>query len=135
MERHSPLGPLGQLAGNGPLHCGSKVAALILGGQGHSYACGGGLETRKGKVAVLPTQKGSGQGVASGVAALSQSFQRRATGIGQAHGLGDLVKGLTGGIVNGGAQSLAATNPRHIQKLAMATRGQQKQEGIGDIGL
>ena len=114
MQRHGPLSPLGQLAGNGTLHCGGKVAALILGGQGHSNAGGGSLKARKGKVAVLPTQEGSGQGVAIGVAALGQSFQRRAAGIGQAHGLGDLVKGLTGGIVNGGAQSLAATNPSHI---------------------
>jgi hypothetical protein len=59
----------------------------------------------------------------------SASFSR----IGQAQGLGDLVEGLAGRVVDGGSQPPAAADAGHVEQLAMAAGHQQQQEGIGDV--
>ena len=92
----------------------------------------GGLQAREREVAV-PFRPSSMRGRVNRAASPScaSALQRRTAGIGQAQGLGDLVEGLAGRVVDGRAQTPAGPDALHRQKLAMAAADQQQQEGIG----
>ena len=130
---HRPLGPLRQLAGDGGLNGGGQIGLVLFGLAGLGDAEGGGLQTREGEVAILAAQQGARQFVARGIAADRQLLQRRAAGVAQAQGFGDLVEGLAGRIVDGGADPAHIPDAAHLQDLAVPARDQQQQKGIGDL--
>ena len=74
-------------------------------------------------------QQGARQGNLARIAFARQPFNRRAARKAQAQNLGGLVKGLTQGVVNRGAQTLVASRTFHQQDLAMPARNQQQQIG------
>ena len=70
-----------------------------------------------------------GQGIFVRIALPAQGVQRRASGIGQAQHPADLVKGLAGGIVPGGAHHRHVGVVRHIQDDRVPAGGHQGGHG------
>ena len=67
---------------------------------------------------------------------MRQAFESRAARIAEAQGHGDLVEGLSGGVVDRRADAAAAADARDGQKLAVPPRRQQEQirvrRGLGE---
>ena len=59
----------------------------------------------------------------------------RTARIGQPQGLGDLVEGFAGGVVDGCAHAPAAADALDGDQLAMAAGDQQQQEGVVDVAV
>ncbi len=129
---HGLAGALGQLARDRGLHGGGEVGLLLLRLKPLGQARGGGLQPREREVEAFAAQQGPRQGEPRAVAAFGQLFQRRAAGIGQAQGLGDLVEGLAGRVVDGRADPAAGADALHLEQLAVPAGDQQQQERIVD---
>ncbi len=75
-----------------------------------------------------PSLHGPRQGEAGRIAVPGGPLHQRPAGVAQPQHLGDLVEGLSQGVVDGGAQPRVGADALHREKLAVPARHQQKQE-------